>query len=389
MRGQLLPELTQAVVAARVDPAMPVLEKERVAAIVQHFGDEITGEIGRQGRQSTGVGAYEVQVGDRGSAVAESDVGFGAQEDEFFVPDDRDRRDVGGIHDRPNVRADTLRGEIDGANHGLGGCPQITRSIRAQACIGEELRDRDNGPRGRVEQRIHRVARCGAVHVIHTGGETGGGTGRGADERFVQGREGVGPATAVHFEAGLETTVDAQEVGWCVEPGEAGRKRERECRAGRGQIGTRFVEERRRLRVRFVAGDERALHGGILRHLEHETEGVTHAQLVHVLERHERFHEALHTALLRRGVIGHGVHDIENRVGRTQIAVRVRPAGVGTEATRLQRPDEQGEHVARLGAVEVHDLAAEDAEGAGPGAGAGARAGQDAGHGGVYRCGVG
>ena len=62
---------------------------------------------------------------------------------------------------------------------------------------------------------------------------------------------------------------------------------------------------------------------------------------------------------------------------------------IGAEATRLQRSDEQREHIARLGAIEIHDLAAEDAERAGPGAGAGARASDYAGHGGVHRRGVG
>ena len=157
--------------------------------------------------------------------------------------------------------------------------------------------------------------------MVHAGGEAGGGAGGGADERFVEGRERVGPATAVHLEAGLEATVDAQERGRRVEAGETGRQRERKRGACCDEIVSCIVEQRGGFRICLVARDERALHGGILGHIEHETERVTHAQLIQVLECHECLHESLYAALLRGGVVGYRVDDVENRVGRAEISV--------------------------------------------------------------------
>src|SRR5437867_10782936 len=100
-----LRELSEAAVAAVVDPAVPALVEQRIGTVVEQLVHERggTGEAS-EWVESPRIDAYEVDVGERASHVAALIARLGAEQDQLFVPDDRDGCGVRRV-DREAMRA--------------------------------------------------------------------------------------------------------------------------------------------------------------------------------------------------------------------------------------------------------------------------------------------
>jgi hypothetical protein len=184
--------------------------------------------------------------------------------------------------------------------------PVVARAVRLELRVRADARVRELVGRDRDRERVERVARRGAVRVVHAAAEVG--AGRGVQERLAEGRErrreaGVAAVerAAVDEHARRDAAVELAERRRRGEAREARRQGEGEGRAPGGrQLRGGRVEDPADEAVGRVARDEglRLVRLDVDR--RRDAERVARRDDVEEVERAHRVGEAAHGVLLAR-----------------------------------------------------------------------------------------